>query len=88
MRSVVDKIIQKVSRRREMGRNRKFLQDFLAEVKTETWKKGRLIIPNFIIFTAKKSKARSIHNPQTNEQMHLPAVKVIKARVAKDWRTK
>lgn len=84
----VKTILTKISKRREVTRNRKFLEAFLEEVKKATWRQGRFVIPGFVIFTVKKAKARSIANPQTGAMMQLLAQKAVKARVSKWWRTK
>lgn len=50
------------------------------------WKHGHSEIPKYLSFRTGMSKARDVLNPVTGEPMHLPAARVMAARVARRWR--
>jgi len=63
-------------------------QDFLKafeEIVTETLKEGEEVwLPGFGKFFIREREARDVKNPQTGEQMHVPAGKIAAFRPGKD----
>ncbi len=80
-------LLRKTSRRRELKRNKVFLDEFIALLKKTVRKQGRFIFPDFLSFTVRKIKARDIINPQTGKLMHLAATKTVKVKAAASWRS-
>ena len=55
----------------------------LSELAVKTLKKGeKLAIPGFVTVKVQNRKARMGRNPQTGEQIRIPAKKVVKATPA------
>jgi len=55
-------------------------------VKAAVHREGRYVIPGFVTFNVKTTKARRIRNPITNELMLLAKRKTVKARASNTWR--
>ena len=61
----------------------KFLETLHATAVTETKKAGQFTLPGFGKLVKAHRKARKGRNPQTGEEIKIPAKTVVKFRVAK-----
>lgn len=65
---------------------RRAVTEYLRHAFEATWETGRVSIPGYLNLRTGLHKARRIDNPQTGEPMHLPAERLMAARVSKHWR--
>jgi DNA-binding protein HU-beta len=67
---------------------REVLEAFGRTLAQTVWETGRVSIPGIGVFRVRSVKGRRIANPVTGRAMRLPPMRVVKARVAREWRTR
>lgn len=65
---------------------RRFADAFLDVLRTETWRSGRVAIPDFGSWVIRRRKQRKVLNPQTQKAMKLPGGRAVHFRATRNWR--
>lgn len=65
---------------------RRFADVLLEAIRTETWRSGRVAIPDFGSWAIRRRKARKVLSPSTRKPHKIPGGRAVFFRASKNWR--